>query len=351
MIGAIIVGLIGSYILYKTEAQRYSDASAVYGLDVNYTNQGDTPPATAGQDMNFTVVANPPAAWMWGGSLPSQAHINLEFYHDGPVTYKESGFVCGSAGTCTGAPPFPNNGPNFVADARKCVNLTSASINATKITLMTIRYTMGTGSSYIYPNREGSFEVRAHADWEPGPCGTNDWQNCYFVSSATCKLSPSFRTGWPIAAYGGGGLIGGCTVNCGGGGDPGGGDPGDGDGGEGDGDDGNGDGNGGGNGNNHDPRPNSNGGGGSSAKKQSNTLNTIPAPTTQGNVDKQPETDPSPFFDGKLFNKGSKSLNETLGTASVGGKRIPIGLFFISGILAVGVCTLVYWRWMKKPRN
>lgn len=302
-------------------AQYYTDASAIYGLDNQY---GDTQSHTPGTDFTLTVVANPPAAWMWGGSFPATAHINLEIYHDGPLTYQPTAFVCGSAGSCTTGPAFPGNGPYFVADDRRCVNLTSASIHASQITLMTIGYRMGSGGSATYGGREGSFEVRAHGDWEPGGCGnSNDWQNCYFVSQSQCANNS--RAGFPLGAYGGGPLSAqdpdpSPTPDQPAPGGPQGPNEGP---------------TGPGSGKTPGTSPNrvTGGGGGASATTQGDDSSPLPSSVKQGDQD-QTVIEPSPFFDGKLFAAGSNASDSTK-AVSVGGFKLGLGWVYLGGLAAV----------------
>jgi hypothetical protein len=87
------------------------------------------------------------------------------------------------------------------------------------------------------------------------------------------------------------------------------------------------------------------GGGGSSATTLSDTPNSLPDSTPQGEQ-QQPEIEPSPFFDGKLFAAGSDKFADSDNTVSVGGFRLGYGWFYLAGALAlVGVCGLLGWRY------
>ena len=97
---------------------------------------------------------------------------------------------------------------------------------------------------------------------------------------------------------------------------------------------------------------NNNGGSnGAAATTAADNPNTIPSPTNQGDIAKQPEIKPSPFFDGKLFGIGSDSDPATQNdkTISIGGLRIGYGWLYLLGLLAlVASVAAGYFLWWRR---
>jgi len=87
------------------------------------------------------------------------------------------------------------------------------------------------------------------------------------------------------------------------------------------------------------------GGGGSSATIEADKPNATPAATGQGDATEQPEVEPSPFFDGRLFSIGSDSDGsiEKDKTVGIGGLRIGYGWLIVVGLLLVGLAGYFFW--------
>ena len=94
------------------------------------------------------------------------------------------------------------------------------------------------------------------------------------------------------------------------------------------------------------------GGGGSSATNQSAEPNPLPADGAQGDETKQPKIEPSPFYDGKLYEPGSDLDDQTFGTISIAGHKFESGLFYLTGGLAVlGVSGFFGWRHRRRVQG
>lgn len=95
----------------------------------------------------------------------------------------------------------------------------------------------------------------------------------------------------------------------------------------------------------------SGGGGGSGrmAKTESNEPDSLPKTSSQG-YKKQPELQPSPFFDGKQYTPGSAPDNRSIGSIlSSSDKTIAKGWPFAIGAVAVaGTGFAIYWRLYRK---
>ena len=90
------------------------------------------------------------------------------------------------------------------------------------------------------------------------------------------------------------------------------------------------------------------GGGGSSATTQSDNPNSLPSSSDQGTENKQPEVEPSPFFDGKLFAAGS-DVYDNANSVSIGGFRLGYGWFYLAGALVLlGVGGFFTWRYRQQ---
>jgi len=88
------------------------------------------------------------------------------------------------------------------------------------------------------------------------------------------------------------------------------------------------------------------GGGGSIANTPSNQPNTTPSSSSQGAETKQPELEPSPFYDGKLYEPASDPIDETIGNISVGGRKIAHGWLYLMAFgIAGSAGGLYFWRW------
>lgn len=88
-------------------------------------------------------------------------------------------------------------------------------------------------------------------------------------------------------------------------------------------------------------------GGGTSANKQSHNPSTIPSSSPQGNSG-QTDIDPSPFFDGEEFKRGSDP--DTLAhTISSAGKKVVRTWPVVLAVIALGgMAGLVYWKWRRR---
>lgn len=92
----------------------------------------------------------------------------------------------------------------------------------------------------------------------------------------------------------------------------------------------------------------SGGGGGATAKKQNDTPNSIPSSAARGESDDQPELEPSPFYDGKQYDKGSDS-DSFAGTARSTGKKLLSNWYFVLGAAVIGgIAGWVLWWWRRK---
>lgn len=101
-----------------------------------------------------------------------------------------------------------------------------------------------------------------------------------------------------------------------------------------------------------DARQGSGSGGGSSgsiAKQQSNKPNSLPKTSQQG-TNKQPELQPSPFFDGKQYKPGSEADTKSISTLLTNtSKTVAKGLPFAIGAIAIaGTGFALYWRYWRK---
>jgi hypothetical protein len=90
------------------------------------------------------------------------------------------------------------------------------------------------------------------------------------------------------------------------------------------------------------------GGGGASATTEADKPNPLPSTASQGDTTEQPEVDPSPFFDGKLFAAGSDSDGSISKdkTVEIGGLRIGYGWFYLLGLVVViagSLATYSFW--------
>jgi len=84
------------------------------------------------------------------------------------------------------------------------------------------------------------------------------------------------------------------------------------------------------------------GGGGSTANTQANQPNTIPSATAQGEQ-KQPEVEPSPFFDGKEYEPGSTATRQSA-IAKAGATLSASWLYIVAGVVILSaVAGAGYW--------
>jgi len=91
------------------------------------------------------------------------------------------------------------------------------------------------------------------------------------------------------------------------------------------------------------------GGGGSSAMTEAEKPKATPSTTAQGESTEQPKTDPSPFFDGKLFAAGSDTDNQNVNGISIAGRKFGYGWFYLVGVLLLtGSIIAGYVLWWKK---
>lgn len=87
-------------------------------------------------------------------------------------------------------------------------------------------------------------------------------------------------------------------------------------------------------------------GGGSTAKKQADQPNPIPTSSSQGDVTEQPEVEPSPFFDGKTFDKGSDEDLQRLSSLPVTGALSLKNVVFGAGVVVLtAASSLGVWWW------
>lgn len=97
------------------------------------------------------------------------------------------------------------------------------------------------------------------------------------------------------------------------------------------------------------PSTGAGGGGGAAANKQQEKPNPVPNAAAQGDVAEQPKPEPSPFFDGRNYEKGSDSDNLVFGNSTIGGKKVPkILLYLLSALLLGGAGGALYWRWKRQ---
>lgn len=91
----------------------------------------------------------------------------------------------------------------------------------------------------------------------------------------------------------------------------------------------------------------SGGGGGSSAKKQNDTPSPLSSYSPQGDSEKQPELEPSPFFDGQSFTRGSDPDNLASTVAATGrtlANNWPLALGLLAVVSLVGIGWWFWWR-------
>lgn len=99
------------------------------------------------------------------------------------------------------------------------------------------------------------------------------------------------------------------------------------------------------------PSPGSGGGGSSTAQKQSNAPNPIPTASPQGDASEQPDIEPSPFFDGKDYDKGSDSDSFGSSISKTGTKLIHSWYYVVGAIVLGGVGGLGYWIWKSRAKR
>lgn len=95
------------------------------------------------------------------------------------------------------------------------------------------------------------------------------------------------------------------------------------------------------------PNLSSGGGGGSSARRQADTPNPTPSSSQRGDA-KQPDLEPSPFFDGQIFAAGSDADNLTSTVAKTGETvvehwPIALGVLVLGGSAGLGI-----WKWRHR---
>jgi hypothetical protein len=98
--------------------------------------------------------------------------------------------------------------------------------------------------------------------------------------------------------------------------------------------------------------PNNGGGAGTSTNTQSNTPNTVPASSPQGDTSQQTELNPSPFYDGKQYGPGSDPIDEKLGKLTIGDKKLVHGwLYVLSLVMATILAGLSLLLWHKHRKQ
>ncbi len=89
--------------------------------------------------------------------------------------------------------------------------------------------------------------------------------------------------------------------------------------------------------------------GSSSATTQSNQNNTTPSSTAQGDNKAQAKIEPSPFYDGKLYDAGSDSISNVANVFSTKNRpKTFVIIFIITAIIGVGV---VYYIRLRRLKN
>lgn len=335
----LLSGTTGAYYILKSEALLWhTDPGVVTGEDwVTAHEQG----YGAGDTINMNVASNPPSAAMFGGTMPATIHVNLSFYHDGPVRY--SGYSCPAGGCSGGSENSYNRMQGTPFDTSICVQMPGANPRSSLFQLQYI-YTGEPGGTTGYDGtyRERAFVINADSSWQAGSCGQNDWDGW-----GTGNGVQAWGSGMPMATWGGGpqsapspdesphsgaeapggenggplgmgpiglqrGVSGGLDTGRG---------PGQGD----------------------NESTGSSGGGGSSANRQGNNPNSIPTASSQGN-NAQTAIEPSPFYDGKQYERGT--INESVSNIgkAIGVKSLrPWHLFVSAGMLGAIAGLGVWW--------
>lgn len=89
-------------------------------------------------------------------------------------------------------------------------------------------------------------------------------------------------------------------------------------------------------------------GGGSAANRQSDKPTPVSAAGDQGETDRQPELEPSPFFDGQTFAAGSDPDSLTGSIIKTGQAAARNWPWVVGGIAVAGGAGAAYWFWRRK---
>ncbi|CAN5377448.1 hypothetical protein BH09PAT4_BH09PAT4_06450 [soil metagenome] len=346
----ILVALVGLYLLIRSSAYYNPGEPGTVYFD-NPDNMKSHSVGTAFSLTMYGHVPNPSASENPTGKL----HVNIDF-----DSYSNSGYKrvhCGSAGTCHPGTGHTASSPwhdNFA----RCIDITPSYFGNTMAPLLVINFVSV---------QDGAYNLGAQVQWTGGTCANpGGYSGSYTGIGWLLGQCGPTGLGAPCSGAGGGG--GGGGAGGGGGGGQGGGGAGGAGGGAGGGGAGRATGAGGnggggatttgstsgsgGAGSSGGGSTSSTGSSGSSATRQASKPNRVTTTTSQGTKKQSAVTQPSPFYDGKLFAAGSDPVEQSGGPIKLVRQITPRQWSYggVSLVLLGGAVGYFFWSRRRSRR-